>query len=455
MKVLKFGGTSVGTVESLKNVKKIVDGLEEPAIVVVSALGGLTDNLISTANMAAAGDESFRESFVGMVERHHNIIESLVPERHKPEVIEIVDGLLKSLEKIYIGVSLIRDLPEKTLNQIVSFGERMSSVIVAKILENAVHADSLGFIKTEKWFNKDIAARQLTEDLIKSSFKLPLEQTVVTGGFISRDKDTSEITNLGRGGSDYTAALIAAALDADSLEIWTDVDGFMTADPRIIPNARVVENMSFIESMELCSFGAKVIYPPTIYPVFHKNIPIRILNTHNPEAPGTLITDNNDQLEECVRGVSAVRKTAVINVTGHLAANVAEINSRSYNAMARVGISIFVVSQPESGASFSIALAESETDRALEALREEFAPELQNGELSEVSATRNLCIIAVVREAIKEIRGLGARLVNTLQREGIGVRGMSDGVSETTIALITDGDDTDRALRLIHNACFN
>lgn len=454
MKVLKFGGTSVGTVDSLINLKSIVDGLDEPAVVIVSALGGLTDRLIATARMAADGDPAFRESMQQMAQRHFDIIDALVPAEVREKVIETVAALLAQLEQLYIGVSLIGELSEKSLNKIVSFGERMSSVMVAHILDNAVHADSLEFMKTEKWFDKDIASRALTDRLIKEAFPLPLEKTVVTGGFISRDKDTGEITNLGRGGSDYTAALIAASLNADSLEIWTDVNGFMTADPRIIPEAFVIDRMSFIESMELCSFGAKVIYPPTIYPVFHKNIPIKILNTHNPAAPGTLITDNNNNLAECVRGVSSVRKTAIVNVTGALTANVAEINSRSYNAMARNGISIFVVAQPEADKCFSLAMSENDVKKAIDALREEFAPEIQNGEISDITATPELSIIAVVRENIKMIKGLGARLVNTLQRSGVKVKALSDGASETTVAIIISEKDNDKALRLIHTACF-
>ena len=454
MKVLKFGGTSVGTIDSLRNVKNIVDRLSEPAIVVVSALGGLTDRLIATAYMAAEGDDTFRTNISEMSKRHFDIIDALVPEDRSKYVTDQVGQLLSQLEQIYIGVSLIRDLPEKTLNQIVSFGERMSSIIVANILENAEHRDSLSFIKTEKWFNRDIASRQLTDSLICESFQMPLQRTCVTGGFISRDKDSDEITNLGRGGSDYTAALIAAALNADSLEIWTDVDGFMTADPRIIDNARVIDNMSFIESMELCSFGAKVIYPPTIYPVFHKNIPIKILNTHNPTAPGTLITDNSSVLDDCVRGVSSVKKIAMVSVSGNLAANVAEINSRSYNAMARNGISIFLVAQPNSDVAFSIALTENDAEKAVGILKEEFAPELQNGNVREVSIESDLSIIAVVRESIKAIKGLGARLVNTLQRDGIKVKAISDGASETTIAIIVPAADNDKSLRLIHTACF-
>lgn len=455
MKVLKFGGTSVATVDSLRNVKRIVDSLEEPAVVVVSALGGLTDRLIATARAAAQGEDSFRDDVAGFARRHSEIIEALVPSDRRTEVSATVRGLTAQLLEIYTGLSLIRDLPAKTLDLVVSFGERMSSVIVANILENAVHADSLEFIRTEKWFNRDIAARQLTDSLISEKIALPLAATVVTGGFISRDKDTGDITNLGRGGSDYTAALIAARLGADLLEIWTDVDGFMTADPRIIPDARVIPDMSFIESMELCSYGAKVIYPPTIYPVFHRNIPIRILNTHNPSAPGTLITDSSDSLPADVRGVSSVKKTAMVSVTGSLTANVAEINSRSFNAMARNGISILLVAQPASDAAFSIALAEADAGKAMEALRAEFAPELQEGSVREVSLETDLTVLAVVRESIKEIKGLGARLVNTLQRDGVDVKAVSDGASETTIAIIVPDSDAVRSLRLVHSACFS
>ncbi len=454
MKVLKFGGTSVGTVGSLANVKSIVDSLEEPAVVVVSALGGLTDRLIATARSASEGDLSFREGVAEMSRRHFDIIEELVPQSRRDAVRTIVSDLLSELEDIYTGVALIRELSEKTLSRIVSFGERMSSVIVAEILDNAEHRDSLTFMRTEKWFNRDIAARQLTDDLIREAFPLPLARTVVTGGFISLDKDTGEITNLGRGGSDYTAALIAAALDADSLEIWTDVDGFMTADPRVIHDATVIDSMSFIESMELCSFGAKVIYPPTIYPVFHKNIPIKILNTFNPSAPGTLITDGSENLPSDVRGVSSVKNTCMVSVSGSLTSNVAQINSRSYNAMARNGVSIFLVAQPNAETSFSMALSAQDADRAVGILKQEFAPELQSGEVTGVSLEKDLSVIAVVRESIREIRGLGPRLVNTLQREGIEVKAVSDGASETTIAIITNASDTDRSLRLIHTACF-
>lgn len=452
MKVLKFGGTSVGTVESLRNVKKIVESIGEPAVVVVSALGGLTDRLIATAKSAAAGDDVVQHEMECMTKRHHDIIDTLVPEESRAEVTAKVDALLHELGNLYLGVSLINELPERTLDRIVSFGERMSSVIVSAIINDVCHKDSLDFVKTERWMDRNIADRQLTERLIKENFKLPLQQTCVVGGFISRDRDTDVITNLGRGGSDYTAALIAAALDADLLEIWTDVDGFMTSDPRIIKDAQVIPYMTFVESMELCSFGAKVIYPPTIYPVFHKNIPIKILNTHNPQTPGTLIADNSRNLPAHVRGVSSVRGISMLTISGRLSSNMPEINSRTYNAMARGGVPVLLVTQGEDSNDFSISLLSQYAGKAAEILENEFAPELGSGDVDSIRREDDMSVIAVVKEGIKSIEGLGARLCHTLHRNGVSVKGISDGVSESTIAIIVPQHDADNALRYVHGA---
>lgn len=453
MKVLKFGGTSVGTVASLRNVKAIVEGLSEPAVVVVSALGGLTDKLISTAKAAAAGEADIPEAMANIRERHYEIVSALVPVTDQQEVIDAINPLFDELNGLFTGVSLINELPERTLDRIVSFGERISSLVMAAIINGAVHKNSLDFMKTERWMDRNIAQRTLTEQLIKETFGPRLESHCVTGGFISRDCNTGAITNLGRGGSDYTAALIAAALDADSLEIWTDVDGFMTADPRVIPSAHVIPKMSFVESMELCSFGAKVIYPPTIYPVFHKNIPIKILNTHNPSAPGTLITDNSGDLPECVRGVSAVKNTAMLSLQGKVVENVAEINTRTYNAMARAGISVLLVTQPSNGDTFSISVPAADAENAAKVLENEFAPELGNGELHDIASRLELSVLAVVREGIRNITGLGTRLVNTLRiSSGISVLGVSEGASDATVALIVNDSDAAEALRIVHDA---
>lgn len=455
MKVLKFGGTSVGTVESLANVKQIVDSLEEPAVVVVSALGGLTDRLIATANLAASCDPTYKESMRQMSQRHQDIIDAVVPADRRTDVRRNVSEYLSRLEDIYTGLSLIGMLPDKVLNRIVSFGERMSSIIVAAMLQNADHADPLDFMKTEKWFGKDIAARDLTDKLIRETFPLPLTKTIVTGGFISRDKNTGEITNLGRGGSDYTAALIAAALDAETLEIWTDVDGFMTADPRIIPEAIVIDRMSFVESMELCSFGAKVIYPPTIYPVYHKNIPIKILNTFHPAAPGTLISDVNEQADSPIRGVSAVRNTALITVKTTPANELSDLKPRAFNALSKHGVNVILSTTHETLPQFSIAVTAGDAKTAYDTIVDEFAPELSTRKVSDVSMVENLSVIAVVRESIVNIEGLGKILRQILTAQGIDIKAMSDdGVSDTTIAFVVTEADTNRALRIIHNYCF-
>lgn len=456
MKVLKFGGTSVGTVESLRNVKYIVEHLDSPAVVVVSALGGLTDRLIATAGMARNGDSAFRTEMDAMVKRHHDIINELVPSDKKESLTRQVDLLLAELRRIYEGVELLHDLPARTLDQIVSFGERMSSLMVSSIVDGAHHLDSLQIVKTEKWFSKNIADLALTTANIKHTFRDYPYALTVMGGFISTDRETGEITNLGRGGSDYTAAIVAAALNAEVLDIWTDVDGFMTSDPRIIPDARVIDRMTFVESMELCSFGAKVIYPPTIYPVFHNNIPIRILNTFNLSAPGTFISDSAPDPESIARGISAVKDTALVSISGQSTDNVASINSRMLNALAKRGISVYLVSQPgEEDYELSFAVAGSDGRNAGEALADEFAPEIQSREIDYITVRDGLATIAVVGEKLTAAKGVSARIYNTLMRGGIEVLAASaEKASATTLAFVVSRDMVDDALRLVHASLF-
>lgn len=453
MNVLKFGGTSVGTVDSLRNVRNIVESLPADTIVVVSALGGLTDKLISTARIAADGGE-WKAEVEAIVKRHHDIIDALVRDERKESTLSIVNALLSELSRTYEGVSLIGDLPTKTLDVIVSLGERMSAPIVAGIIKGARLHNSLDFIKTERWFDKNIADAVLTHDLIVKEFPSGIDGPHVTGGFISQDRDTGEITNLGRGGSDYTAALIAAALNADMLDIWTDVDGFMTADPRIIQDAKVLPAMSFIESMELCTFGAKVIYPPTIYPVFHKNIPIRILNTFNPSAPGTLISDAADCGDFPVKGVTAIKNTCLVRLSGDLTENVAQINTRAYNALARNGVSVFLLAQPGENREFSFAISISDKVSASRALNEEFAPELIDGALERISFEDGLSTIAVVGEGLKHLKGLNGRILNTLLRLGIKTLAYSDGNSDIAASYVVEEKDTVGAIKAIHGLFF-
>ena len=334
MKVMKFGGSSVGSVNSILSVKKIVEAVKEPVIVVVSALGGITDKLIGTSRMASNGDAAYEKEYNEIVNRHIEMVYTVIPAGEKRmALLEKVTGLLNELKDIFQGIYLIRDLSPKTSATIVSYGERLSSIIVATLIEDAEWFDSREFIKTEKKHAKYILDSELTNELVRNAFK-KLPKVALVPGFISSDKSTGEITNLGRGGSDYTASIIAAALDADILEIWTDVDGFMTADPRVISSAYVINELSYVEAMELCNFGAKVVYPPTIYPVCHKNIPILIKNTFNPDAPGTIIKETVTDIK-AIKGISSINDTSLITVTGLGMVGVIGVNFRIFKALAR------------------------------------------------------------------------------------------------------------------------
>lgn len=453
MKVLKFGGTSVGTVDSLRSVKRIVESNATPIIVVVSALGGLTDRLIATAHKAASGDESYRDDIAAIAERHHNIINELIPESRREATTMNVDELLSQLARNYDGVFLLRNLPTHILDVIVSFGERMSSIIVTELIEDASRYDSLKFIKTENWFSKNIADQKLTTRLIREAFA-GLEGVAVVPGFISTDRDSGVITNLGRGGSDFTAALIAAALDASLLEIWTDVDGFMTADPRIIPDARVMPTMTFIESMELCSFGAKVIYPPTIYPVFHKNIPIKILNTFNPEAPGTLISDHNENENTGIKGISSIKGITLFSLSTVTHKESKQLRSRALNALAKRGITVLHATREDGEPTVMLAVASSDADTVFSLLSAEFAPELSKGTVKTIKRTDKLATVAVVGEGMRERTRLAPRILNTLHRDSINVASHTHKASATTLSFVVEEEAVSRTLQLLHALMF-
>lgn len=455
MKVLKFGGTSVGTVASLRNVKEIVESSEERVIVVVSALGGLTDNLIATAKLAAKGDSAYLQNYEGMVERHEVIINEMVAEEKQADLRAITTPLLEELGNIFRGVSLIKDLSSRTLDIIVSYGERLSSVIISRIINNATHFDSRNFIKTETQFNKHLADIELTDRLIQKTFSTFEGKVAVVPGFISSDRETGEVTNLGRGGSDYTAAIIAAALDAKVLEIWTDVDGFMTADPRVISSAYVINELSFIEAMELCNFGAKVVYPPTIYPVFHKGIPILIKNTFNPSAKGTLISEVEPSPSgKSIKGISSINDTCLITLTGFGMVGVIGINSRIFSALSRNGISVFMVSQASSEHNTSFAVKNCDAETAVRVLHEEFAVELNSGAISGIEPEYDLATVAIVGENMKHTPGIAGKLFNTLGRNGINVIACAQGASETNISFVVKRDHLRKTLNVIHDSFF-
>ncbi|MBQ4621694.1 MAG: bifunctional aspartate kinase/homoserine dehydrogenase I [Bacteroidaceae bacterium] len=454
MKVMKFGGTSVGSVNSILNVKKIVEAEQEPVIVVVSALGGITDKLIATSQMAASGDSGYEVALAEIKKRHIDMIETLIPDGgQKENLLLIANQLLTELGGIYQGLYLIRDLSAKTLAAIVSYGERISSRIVTTLIDGAEWFDSRNFIKTEQKQGKHILDSELTNRLVCETFaRLP--KVALVPGFISTDKNTGEVTNLGRGGSDYTAAIIAAALEADCLEIWTDVDGFMTADPRVISSAYTINELSYVEATELCNFGAKVVYPPTIYPVCHKNIPILIKNTFNPEGAGTIISSETKDGQKAIKGISSINDTSLITVQGLGMVGVIGINFRIFRALAENGISVFLVSQASSENSTSIGVRNEDAALACKVLNAEFAKEIEMGELGTVTAEMNLATVAIVGENMKHTPGIAGKLFGTLGRNGINVIACAQGASETNISFVVARESLRKTLNVIHDSFF-
>ena len=456
MKVLKFGGTSVGSVESILSLKAIVEkeAQKQPVIVVVSALGGITDKLIATSLLAQKGDETWKDEFQAMVERHHKMIDTIITDpRKREQLFNIVDSLFEQLRSIYFGVYLIHDLSKKTQDAIVSYGERLSSNIVATLVQGAKWYDSREFIKTVRKNHKNTLDSELTNRLVRRTFS-DLQRISLVPGFISKDRDTDEITNLGRGGSDYTAAIIAAALDAEILEIWTDVDGFMTADPRVIKTAYTIKELSYIEAMELCNFGAKVVYPPTIYPVCVKNIPIRVKNTFNPDGEGSIIKQKVANNDKPIKGISSINGTTLITVAGLSMVGVIGVNRRIFTALADNGISVFMVSQASSENSTSIGVRDQDAAEAVEVLNGEFAKEIETGAMYPMHAENGLATIAVVGENMKNTPGIAGKLFGTLGRAGISMIACAQGAPQTNISFVVKSEHLRKALNAIHDSFF-
>ena len=456
MKVLKFGGTSVGSVKSILSLKQIVENeaKKQPVVIVVSALGGITDKLIATSKLAVAGDEEWRTEFDAMVDRHHKMIDTIITDTKAREDLFIkVDALLDQLRSIYFGVFLIHDLSEKTSDAIVSYGERLSSLIVSTLVKGSKWYDSREFIKTVDKNGKHVLDAELTTELVTKTFS-ELPRISLVPGFISSDRDSKEITNLGRGGSDYTAAIIAAALNAEVLEIWTDVDGFMTADPKVIKTAYTINELSYIEAMEHCNFGAKVIYPPTIYPVCVKNIPIRVKNTFNPESDGTIIKQKIENNLKPIKGISSISGTTLITVTGLSMVGVIGVNRRIFTALAQQGVSVFLVSQASSENSTSIGVRDQDAEKAVNVLNNEFAKEIETGAMFPMHAESGLATIAIVGENMKHTPGIAGKLFGTLGRSGISVIACAQGASETNISFVIDGKYLRKSLNVLHDSFF-
>lgn len=452
MKVLKFGGASVGSIKNLQQVKKIVEGVNEPVVIVVSAVEHVTDMLEDATSLAAQGNASYTEKLDTIITTHNQLIEGLLPSTEIESVKKEVSTLHEELMNILKGVYLIKDLTSKTEDAILSYGERIASLFVSRLL-GAKCLDSRNFIKTNNSLGSANVDFELTYKLIREQFASSSDKRIVIAGFIASDAETADVTTLGRGGSDCTAALVAAALGASKIEIWNTNDGFMTADPSVTRKAYKIEHLSYSEAMELCNFGATVIFPPSIYPACVANIPIQIMNIEKPDSFGTLIsTDVKD--EKTIKGISSIENTVLVTIQGMGMMNVHDVNSRIFMTLDYNGIHTFFVSQASSGSSISIGVRTEDAETVMDLLGEEFNEEMSMGAISSINTEKDLSTIAIVGDNMRQATGTAGKLFNALGRNNINIIALAQGSAETNISCVVKRADLRKALNCIHESFF-
>ena len=453
MKVLKFGGTSVGSPERIKGVKKIIESQDSACVIVVSAFQGITDELKLMGELASARNEEYKILFDKVLKRHTEYARQLVPKEKRASAMDAVCKLFADLQQTLNGIYLLRELSSHSLDQVMSTGELLSSLIVSNIVDNSLLLDSRNFIKTDSNFgyaNVDFAR---TDALVNEYISNPGGHVIVSG-FIASNH-LNETTTLGRGGSDYSAAILAAALNSEILEIWTDVDGFMTADPKKVEKAYAIETLTYSEAIELSHFGAKVIYTPTLRPVYKKNIPIKVLNTFNPSSRGTLISNkSSDENISPIKGISSIDHTDLITLQGTGMVGVTGISMRLFSALARQNINIVLITQASSEYSITFAVSPSDTSAAASAIHEEYKNEIDFNKELKVLIERNLSIIAIVGERMKNTPGISATLFKALGRNGINVIATAQGSSELNISVVIKNESLKKALNVIHDGFF-
>ncbi len=450
MKVLKFGGTSVGSSENIRKVKEIVNDQEGNVIVVVSALGGITDKILRAAITASTGTGDFHTDLKEIKEKHYVTIDELF--NGGGSIKYIVDELLDELEQILTGITLVGELTAKTLDRIAGIGERISSNIVAQFL-GAERVDSSEIIQTDSAFGKALVDFKVTNRLIRDRFT-SFEGVAVLPGFISKN-EKGEFTTLGRGGSDYTAAIISAALDVDVLEIWTDVNGFMTADPRVIRKAYTIPELTYSEAMELSHFGAKVIYPPTILPVYQKGIPIQIKNTFEPANSGTRISRTlKNGLERPIKGISSISGINLVTLQGLGMVGVTGISMRLFSALAKENVNVILISQASSENSISVAIDEHAVESAREAIQTEFEKEIASGQINKIEMESDLSVVAIVGENMKHTTGIAGKLFSTMGKSGVNIIAIAQGASELNISWVVKTEELRKTLNAVHESFF-
>lgn len=459
MRILKFGGTSVGSAESIRSVLGIVKESHECGenpVVVLSAMGGVT-NLLTQLAVEAADGKNFTEGLKEIEARHFSVVKQLLAVKYQNPVFTRLKIYFNELEDLLQGIINLRELSLQSKDLILSYGERCSAFLVSKIAEQefpqARFVDATQLIRTDSHFGSAHVNQLLSEQLIQAFMVSNRDKLLFVTGFIAAN-ERGRVTTLGRGGSDYTAAIIGAAVGADAIEIWTDVDGMLTADPRIVKKAFSLPVLSYTEAMELSYFGAKVIYPPTMIPAFLKKIPIVIRNTFNPSFAGTVIQHESGRTSLPIKGISSISDISVINLTGSGMVGKAGFSGRLFTLLAREQINVVLITQSSSEHSITFAVHPAEAVRAKTLIENEFELELQANKLLEPEIEDHLSIVAIVGENMKQTPGMSGRLFHALGRNGINVRAIAQGSSEYNISVIIAKSDLSKALNAVHDAFF-
>lgn len=459
MRVLKFGGTSVGSVDSIRTIISITQeqlSKGEQVAVVFSAMGGVTNQLIEMATMARNSNPGYADILAQIEKRHFDTAKALLDVKFQSKVIANLKLTLNELEDILHGIALLKELSKRTLDLVMSFGERLSTYMVGEAMKQAgiesEFLDSRVVVKTEDNFGFARVNFKLTNPNIEEYFKSHPKTQCITGFIGSTEQN--ETTTLGRGGSDYTAAIFGAALGAKEVEIWTDVDGMMTADPKKVKKAFTINKVSYIEAMELSHFGAKVIYPPTLQPAISKNIPIRIKNTFNPSHEGTLISKQTDRSGYPVKGLSSINEVALINVQGSGMVGEKGVAGRLFNTLAKHNINIILITQASSEHSICFAIDPKDSEYAKNILDEEFFIELHNKKLDKILIERDLAVIAIVGENMKHTPGISGKMFSALGRNGVNVAAIAQGSSEYNLSVVIKKVDLAKAMSALHDSFF-
>ena len=460
MKVLKFGGSSVAQPERIRGIIDILKdyyAAGDHFTIVFSAFGGVTDSLIEMSHLAAAGDDRYGEAFQAFADRHQDAIKELLPAG--PLRTETATQMRKShevLKNLLYGIFLVREASTRSMDYVLSFGERSSAYIIAQTLQQAgipaEFLDARKVIKTDKTFGAAKVHFAESYEQIRSYYSEHPKVQVVTG-FIASAKG-GLTTTLGRGGSDYTASLIAAGLKADAIEIWTDVSGVLTADPRRVKKAFTIPKMTYAEAMEMSHFGAKVIYPPTLMPALHGRIPLYIKNTFNPSFPGTKVSEESNPEGAAVRGISSINNISLLTISGSGLFGVPGISARLFGALANDGINIILITQGSSEHSISFAVKPEVADRAREVVEEAFAYEIERGVVNAIKVERDLSVVAIIGENMRYQPGVAARLFQALGKNGINAVAIAQGSSELNVSVVIPKEDENKALNALHETFF-